>query len=65
MGVLIPSICVESAHNTWQKQSDPVENPNAMFKQVTMHNMSIFCETEDVKSKIDLTLHSQYSLQTN
>lgn len=53
MGILIPSIAVESADKVWNIITHVLENPSIMYKRIIVKGISIFLERDPVLSSID------------
>ena len=53
MGVLVPTIAVESADKIWNIITHVLENPSIMYKRIIVKGVSIFIERDKTLSSID------------
>lgn len=53
LGVLVPSIAVESADKIWNVITHVLENPSVMFKRVVVKDIQVFLERDPILSSID------------
>lgn len=53
LGILIPSINVESADKLWNIITKACENPSIFYKNINVLGFSIFLETQKEAARID------------